>query len=340
MLPTVGAQMITASATSAERRRPRRRGGGGGSSADAADRHDGHVAGVAGGRARRLRRRRARARCPGVSTSAAGPWASTRPRRISTSVAANRRGQVQVVRRDRHRHAAVPVQRGQQRRDVELVAEIERRGRLVEQQHVGATAPAPRQSPRAASRRRSACGTRAPRGGRCRSRRAPRARSRSRPAPRPRNRPRWGWRPISTISSAVYSKASSVSCGTTAIRRAMSRRLRRSSGVPAEPHGARGGRARAAQQPQQRGLAGAVRPEHADELAVADGERDPVDDQRRARVIPEGDVIGLQQRALPRRPCGPGSGSRALLRTRVRRGSGRGLHGHPRRHAATCRRGW
>jgi len=42
--------------------------------------------------------------------------------------------------------------------------------------------------------------------------------------------PRCGCRPINTISIAEYSKASSVSWGTTAMRRATSRRDRRSSG--------------------------------------------------------------------------------------------------------------
>src|SRR5580765_6547124 len=45
--------------------------------------------------------------------------------------------QVQVVRRHHHRRPAVAVQAGEQRRDLELKAEVERGGRLVEQQHVG-----------------------------------------------------------------------------------------------------------------------------------------------------------------------------------------------------------
>ena len=50
---------------------------------------------------------------------------------------AQRRRQVQIVRRHDHRRAAFGVQPPEERRDLELIAEIERRGRLVEQQHVG-----------------------------------------------------------------------------------------------------------------------------------------------------------------------------------------------------------
>ena len=50
---------------------------------------------------------------------------------------AQRRRQIQVVRRQHHRHAALAIEPLEQRRDLELVAEIERRRRLVEQQHVG-----------------------------------------------------------------------------------------------------------------------------------------------------------------------------------------------------------
>ena len=55
-------------------------------------------------------------------------------------LAADRRGEVQVVRRDRHRHAVLLVEARQQRRDFELIAEIERRGRLVEQAAAAPTA--------------------------------------------------------------------------------------------------------------------------------------------------------------------------------------------------------
>ena len=89
------------------------------------------------GRARRRPRRRARAGARGVSTSAVGPAATIRP-----GAAAPARRQVlaakrQVVRRDDEGHAAPLVQVGEEMGDLELRAEIERRGRLVEQQHLG-----------------------------------------------------------------------------------------------------------------------------------------------------------------------------------------------------------
>ena len=49
---------------------------------------------------------------------------------------AQRRREVQVVRRQHHRDAALAIEPRQQRRHLELIAEIERGRRLVEQQHV------------------------------------------------------------------------------------------------------------------------------------------------------------------------------------------------------------
>ena len=216
---------------------------------------------------------------------------------------------MQVVRRDRHGHAALPVQRRQQRGDVELIAQIERRGRLVEQQDVG----------RLRQRRGDddalllAAAERVERarlaGERCPWRRAPRARWRNRAGPSTSNRPRCGWRPISTISSAVYSKASSVSCGTTARRRAISRRLSRVERLAAERDGPR----RSARACRSAAAAASSCPSRSDREC------------RRGRparwstvtssttsgvpgVIAERDVIGLQQRGLQRRRSGPGLG--------------------------------
>src|SRR5438552_6702085 len=50
---------------------------------------------------------------------------------------AERGRQVQVVGRDHHRGAALAIEAREQRGDLDLVAEVERRGRLVEQQRVG-----------------------------------------------------------------------------------------------------------------------------------------------------------------------------------------------------------
>ncbi len=71
-----------------EHRRTRRRpwrSGGGCSPWYPPDRHDGHVAGCARSSGRRPRRRRDACTLSGVSTSAVGPAASTRPSRIRIS---------------------------------------------------------------------------------------------------------------------------------------------------------------------------------------------------------------------------------------------------------------
>ena len=80
------------------------------------------------------------------------PAATTRPSRSSTSSLAQRRGEVQVVRRDDHREAALRVEPAEQRRDLDLVVQVERRRRLVEQQVAACADSRPRA--RAASRRR------------------------------------------------------------------------------------------------------------------------------------------------------------------------------------------
>ncbi len=73
-----------------------------------------------------------------VSTSAVGPCPSSRPSRMSASVsqidAARLRSCVAITIVTSCSRLKPP----QQRRHLELVAEVERRGRLVEQQHVGA----------------------------------------------------------------------------------------------------------------------------------------------------------------------------------------------------------
>ena len=71
----------------------------------------------------------------GVSTSPVGPAASTCPSFSSTSDAAQAGGEVQVVRRDDDRERHLALQIAKQRRDLELIGEVERRRRLVEQQH-------------------------------------------------------------------------------------------------------------------------------------------------------------------------------------------------------------
>ena len=72
-----------------------------------------------------------------VSTSAVRPDASVRPSRRSTSAVAHGRRQVEVVRREHQGAPALAVQARDERRDLELVRQVQRRGRLVEQQHVG-----------------------------------------------------------------------------------------------------------------------------------------------------------------------------------------------------------
>ena len=75
----------------------------------------------------------------------------------------------------------------------------------------------------------------------------------------------------------------------------------------AEPHAAGCGPARAAQQAQQRRLAGTVRSEDAGERAVGEAERDAVDDQRPVGCVAERDVIGGkgQSGSPPRRLTRP-----------------------------------
>ena len=73
----------------------------------------------------------------GVSTSAVGPLAMTRPSRSITISLTDCRRQVQVVRRDDDRHAALAIETRDERRDLELIAEIERGRRFVEQQNLG-----------------------------------------------------------------------------------------------------------------------------------------------------------------------------------------------------------
>ena len=102
----------------------------------AAKRHHGQVSGAGMRRHVGDRPRTASRTWAGVSTLSVGPWAMTRPSFSSTSSVAQRRRQVQVVRRHDHRRPAVAVQAREQRRDLELKAEVQRGGRLVEQQHV------------------------------------------------------------------------------------------------------------------------------------------------------------------------------------------------------------
>ena len=83
----------------------------------------------------------------------------------------------------------------------------------------------------------------------------------------------------------------------------------------AEQHAARRRPPRAAQQTQQRRLAGAVRAEDAAERTIVRRTVTTVHDQRRARRIPERNVIGPQQRGLPRRRCGPATDNPALPRS-------------------------
>ena len=125
----------------------------------------------------------------GVSTSRVGPCASTRPPSHQHQRVADRRGEVQVVRRQHHRHAALAVEPLQQRRDLELVAEVERRRRLVEQQHVAALRQRAGDDDAlllAAAERHVRRGRR---GARCRWRPALRARSRGRRGLRAGTRP-------------------------------------------------------------------------------------------------------------------------------------------------------
>ena len=86
-------------------------------------------------------------------------------------------------------------------------------------------------------------------------------------------RDRRGGLPISTTSRTEKSKATCVSCGTTPICRAESRadssRYRSCPANRTTP----GGAERPGQCPHQRGLAGPVRPDHADQFAGPDAER-------------------------------------------------------------------
>ena len=211
-------------------------------------------------RARRRRRRRARGRASRVSTSAVGPAATTRPWRSSTSVAADRRrpGSGRASRRPSSRRAS-RFSVGEQRRDLELIAQIERRGRLVEQQHVGGLrqrrgdddalllAAAQRAKRAVLELRRAGRRQRVARDGA------------GRPGPRPRTRRDAGSGPSAPSRAPCSRRPAAVSCGTTAIRRASARREYAGSGAAVEQHLPAGRAARAGQQPQQRRLARAVR---------------------------------------------------------------------------------
>ncbi len=73
------------------------------------------------------------------------------------------------------------------------------------------------------------------------------------------------------MSRTVKSKGAWVSCGTTATRRAISRRDHSVIGRPSSVTEPRLRTERAAENLQQRGLAGAVRAENADQIAAVDG---------------------------------------------------------------------
>ena len=218
---------------------------------------------------RRRRRRRARGRSPASARRRSGP-ARARGRRAAGpdrrhSAAARFRSCVDSTIVD----AAVAIQRGEQQLHVELIAEVERRRRLVEQQQLGALRQragdddalllaAAERGERARFERRRA--------GRVR---APAARSRDPAGPSSAKAPRCGKRPISTMSSTVKSNGACVSCGTSAMRRASSRRVQSASGRPSNGPMPGWRRQRAAQHLEQRRLARSVRAEDADELAAA-----------------------------------------------------------------------
>ena len=132
--------------------------------------------------------------------------------------------------------AALAVQPREQRRDLELIAEIERRRRLVEQQHVATPAPA-----RAAITTRcfspplSVANCRASRPP-CRWPPAPRAQSRGRRRLRARTRRDADSVPSAPFRATLKSNAECVSCGTTAMRRASSRRADRADCHAVERH--------------------------------------------------------------------------------------------------------
>ena len=225
------------------------------------------MAGGRHGRARRRPRRRARAGGRRVSTSAVGPAATIRPSRSSTSSrqmpAASGRSCVETTMR----HAARAVEVGEQLRDLELRAEIERRGRLVEQQHLGglgqrrgdhhALLLAAAERGEVAVFERGRAGRRQRIAGHREIGRAldlEQARDAgggpSAPSPAPSSRRR------------AASPAARRPCGGPASRRRVAGQR------PAvEAHLPAGRPARARQQPQQRRLARAVRAEHADDGA-------------------------------------------------------------------------
>ena len=74
-----------------------------------------------------------------VSTSRVGPCAITRPSLRRTIRAHSTRRQFKVLRGHHHRRAPLAVESFEERGDLELVAEVERRCRLVEQQEVSLT---------------------------------------------------------------------------------------------------------------------------------------------------------------------------------------------------------
>ena len=72
-----------------------------------------------------------------------------------------------------------------------------------------------------------------------------------------------------------------------------------------EPHRAGVGPVQASNEVEQRGLAGAVRPDHADQRAVIDGEREVVDGGDAAEAAREaGDLEQRRHHIVPSSPCG------------------------------------
>ena len=244
--------------------------------------------------------------------------------------------QVEVVRGHRHRHAALGVQPAQQRRYLDLVAGVERGGRLVEQHQAGRLRQRARDDHplllAAAERREQAAleGERARRGQRL-------ARNRQ-------------------VLLALELEGAEVRVS--AHEHDLEHRvLEREPGLlrddrnalrdftpgnagqvaPVDHHAARRRRQHAAEQPQQCGLPRAVRPQDADQIAGRDLQRHAVQ-AGQPGAVDEADVSGLQQPAPRSSRCGRAPETRTSPRRTGRTGSRSGRSLRPPARSSTTRR--
>ncbi len=213
-------------------------------------------------------------------------------------------GEVQVVRRDDDREIAFPVEAREQRGDVELVAEVERRGRFVEQQDLGllrqgagdddALFLAARERGEAAPLEGESAGgcERLPGNGHV-ARALEGECAKVRIAPHQRNLEH---RVVEREVGFLRHDRDRTRQGGAGERRQVRAVQRDRPGLRAQDAG---------EQPQQRRLARAVGAEDADHAASLDAHGDVLDARQRraagpAAIVHVGDAIGPQQPALPR----------------------------------------